>query len=538
MRTSLHTRVVSITLLLSALALVLAGGYLSSAVRDGLFSDRRDQIIDEAARAVANMQSTLETSTTTTIPESQAVVLDLIRDVQTSGGEERGVVLLRSPETTSDLKILEFTSRPELKGVISETLREEVRETASQRWQSVELPAPIENGSAPTPGIVVGAPLNVPLAGSYELYLFSSLENEQNTLELVHRVMLIAGGALLAALVGISWFSARLVVRPVEDAAAIAVRLADGQLTERMEEKGAHELTQLAHSFNEMAESLQEQITRLEELSHLQRRFVSDVSHELRTPITTIRMASEVLYSARDSFEPAIARSAELLSTQLDRFEELLADLLEISRFDAGAADLDAENADMAVLVQRAIDLTGPLAETKNAPLRFDSPEYEVTADVDVRRVERIVRNLVGNAIEHSEGQPVDVIVDGNDEAVAIVVRDQGMGMSPDQAAHVFDRFWRADPARARTTGGTGLGLAIALEDANLHGGWLQAWGQSGKGATFRLTLPRRAGKELSSSPLPLAPVVENVGNQDRTDSDPAAVPTFLSDFNDEDENS
>src|SRR5699024_9536329 len=295
------------------------GGYLSSAVRDGLFSDRRDQIIDEAARAVANMQSTLETSTTTTIPESQAVVLDLIRDLQTSGGEERGVVLLRSPETTSDLKILEFTSRPELKEIISEELRDEVRESASQRWQSVELPAPLENGSAPTPGIVVGAPLNVPLAGSYELYLFSSLENEQNTLELVHRVMLIAGGALLAALVGISWFSARLVVRPVEDAAAIAVRLADGQLTERMEEKGAHELTQLAHSFNEMAASLQEQITRLEELSHLQRRFVSDVSHELRTPITTIRMASEVLYSARDSFEPAIARSAELLSTQLDR---------------------------------------------------------------------------------------------------------------------------------------------------------------------------------------------------------------------------
>src|SRR5699024_9907199 len=121
-------------------------------------------------------------------------------------------------------------------------------------------------------------------------------------------------------------------------------RLADGQLTERMEEKGAHELTQLAHSFNEMAASLQEQITRLEELSHLQRRFVSDVSHELRTPITTIRMASEVLYSARDSFEPAIARSAELLSTQLDRFEELLADLLEISRFDEGAGELDAGN--------------------------------------------------------------------------------------------------------------------------------------------------------------------------------------------------
>src|SRR5699024_6001218 len=390
-------------------------------------------------------------------PESQAVVLDLIRDLQTSGGEERGVVLLRSPETTSDLKILEFTSRPELKEIISEELRDEVRESASQRWQSVELPAPLDNVSAHTPVIVVGAPLNVPLAGSYELYLFSSLENEQNTLELVHRVMLIAGGALLAALVGISWFSARLVVRPVEDAAAIAVRLADGQLTERMEEKGAHELTQLAHSFNEMAASLQEQITRLEELFHLQRRFVSDVSHKLRTPITTIRMASEVLYSARDSFEPAIARSAELLSTQLDRFEELLADLLEISRFDAGAADLDAENADITILVQRAIDLTAPLAETKNVPLRFKSPEYEVTADVDVRRVERIMRNLVGNAIEHSEGQPVDVIVGGSDDAVAIVVRDHGVGMSPDQAAHVFDRFWRADPARARTTGGTGL---------------------------------------------------------------------------------
>jgi two-component system sensor histidine kinase MtrB len=117
-----------------------------------------------------------------------------------------------------------------------------------------------------------------------------------------------------------------------------------------------------------------------------------------------------------------------------------------------------------------------------------------------------VLRNLLDNAVEHGEGRDVVVSVAADSDAVAVAVRDHGCGFNPGQELLVFDRFWRADPARARTTGGTGLGLAIALEDTRLHGGWLQAWGERGRGSVFRLTLPRTAGGHLAGSPLPLAP--------------------------------
>ena len=130
--------------------------------------------------------------------------------------------------------------------------------------------------------------------------------------------------------------------------------------------------------------------------------------------------------------------------------------------------------------------------------------EGDCVAEIDSRRVERILRNLVVNAVEHGEGRPVEIAVAGNDSAVAVLVRDHyGVGLRPGEGSLVFNRFWRADPARARTTGGTGLGLAISLEDARLHDGWLQAWGEPGVGC-FRLTLPRRAGVPIDDSPLPL----------------------------------
>ncbi|HUW15643.1 MAG TPA: MtrAB system histidine kinase MtrB, partial [Actinomycetes bacterium] len=279
------------------------------------------------------------------------------------------------------------------------------------------------------------------------------------------------------------------------------------------------DLARLATSFNHMAASLQRQIGQLEELSRVQRRFVSDVSHELRTPLTTVRMAADVLHDARVDFDPATSRSAELLQTQLDRFESLLTDLLEISRFDAGAAVLDPQATDLRGVVTRVVEMAAPLSERRQTTVRMDLPSDECIADVDVRRIERVLRNLVDNAVEHSEGRPVDVCVRCGDGAVAVSVRDHGVGLRPGESSLVFNRFWRADPARARTTGGTGLGLAIALEDASLHGGWLQAWGQPGDGANFRLTLPCRLQDELVSSPLPLEPA-----DADQTRRLPVAV--------------
>jgi two-component system sensor histidine kinase MtrB len=201
-----------------------------------------------------------------------------------------------------------------------------------------------------------------------------------------------------------------------------------------------------------------------------------------------------------------VARSAELLRAELDRFESLLSDLLEISRYDAGAAHLDAEPTDLVALARHVIETMDPLAERRGSELVLHVPQVPCVAEVDGRRIERILRNLVGNAIEHGEGRPITVLIAGDDDAVAVAVRDRGVGLAPTDVPMVFNRFWRADPARARTTGGTGLGLSIALEDAHLHNGWLQAWGDAGDGCQFRLTLPRRQGSELEGSPIPLEP--------------------------------
>ena len=273
-----------------------------------------------------------------------------------------------------------------------------------------------------------------------------------------------------------------------------------------MPARGTDDLAALARSFNDMGASLQDKLRELEELSKVQRQFVSDVSHELRTPLTTIRIAADVLFEAKDHLMPAAGRAAELLQGQLERFEELLSDLLEISRYDANVATLDAESADVCDLVRRAAADAEQLAARRGTRIDFRLPPEPCVAEVDRRRVERILRNLLDNAVEHGEGRDVVVTVATDRDAVAVAVRDHGVGFGPGEQHLVFDRFWRADPARARTTGGTGLGLAIALEDARLHRGWLQAWGERGKGSVFRLTLPRTPGQELAGSPLPLGP--------------------------------
>jgi two-component system, OmpR family, sensor histidine kinase MtrB len=358
-------------------------------------------------------------------------------------------------------------------------------------------------GQQRTPGLVFGARFG----SVYELYYYFPLTDEQASLAQAQRTLLLVGLAVVVLLAGIAWLVTRWVVIPVRLAAHGALRLSTGQLDERMAVRGSDELAALATSFNQMAASLQEKLRELEDLSQVQRQFVSDVSHELRTPLTTIMFAADVLFAAKDDLSAAPARSAELLQSQLERFESLLTDLLEISRYDANAATLDAEPVDLCDVARQSADVAQQLAERRGTKIEFRLPAEPCIAEVDRRRVERILRNLLVNAVEHGENREAIVTVAGDSAAVAIVVRDFGVGLRPGEEQLVFDRFWRADPARARTTGGTGLGLAIALEDARLHGGWLEAWGAPGRGSVFRLTLPRLSGEELVGSPLPLAPI-------------------------------
>jgi two-component system sensor histidine kinase MtrB len=510
-RRSLHLRVVLTTLVLSAVVVAGIGYVLLTRVTDGLLDAKIRSSLDEARAGIADTQKKLDAADPT---QSVITLLDqIVGQLASRAGSPPlyDVVTFRSGGAGTLRSGPEVASRTVDAASVPTELRTSVVETQGDAYTYTLIR--YTDGQASVPGLAVGAPVSV-AGGAYELYYLFPLTQEQDTFDLVRQALAVAGLVLVLLLGGIAWLVTRQVVDPVRMAARTAERFSSGRLEERMAVHGDDDLARLARSFNHMAGSLQRQIRQLEDLSRVQRRFVSDVSHELRTPLTTVRMAADVLHEARTDFDPATARSAELLQNQLDRFESLLVDLLEISRYDAGAAVLDAEPVDVRDVVRRVVDAAEPLAERRHTEIRLHLPERRCVVEADPRRIERVLRNLVVNAIEHGEGRPVDVRVASDGRAVAVGVRDHGVGLRPGEASLVFNRFWRADPARARTTGGTGLGLAIALEDTRLHGGWLQAWGQPGDGAHFRLTLPRRVDGELTVSPLPLEPPDARIGRR------------------------
>ncbi len=491
-------RVVSSTLVVGIGTVIALGAYATTQIRDGLVEDRVDRILAESARDATIAQERASSTTAANPADMQELVYELFIELRSLGGDQRGIVIVRSPENSSQIPLTVGELPTGVGAPISAAMRAAVDGGTDQPWQFVELTNPS------VPGVVVGAPLDLGPAGPYELYFVYSLADEQATLDLIQQILTVGAVVLVGLVVAMTWFVTSQAVRPVRQAARVASRLAEGRLSERMSVRGHDEMATLAQTFNDMAESLQRQITRLEHLSRLQRRFVSDVSHELRTPLTTIRMASDVLHDARGDLDPAAARSAELLSTQLDRFEALLADLLEISRIDAGAAQLEFESMDVADVVRDEVEAMIPVAAGMGVTIAMRVGEGTHTASIDRPRVGRIVRNLLSNAVEHASDAGVEVAVASNRRGVAVLVRDHGVGLTTQQVDRVFDRFWRADAARARTMGGTGLGLSIAREDAHLHDGTLEVWGAPGQGASFRLLLPRTAEGLGKNAPLPL----------------------------------
>jgi two-component system sensor histidine kinase MtrB len=504
-RRSLQFRTVLTTLLLSITSFAVVGAYLSNQIANNLFQERLTQAESETLYNVKQVQETFDGAQVTDQSSVITLVYDTLNAVEGRGNViQRRYVFEAMPEQTKPRnRWVESRASDQLTiSVIPPELRKAVQESGKdQFWASISFPV----GTEDRPGIAVGN--KVRFNGTvYELYLIYDLNSAQKTLDEIQNVLWAGGAALVLMIGGIAWYVTRNVVSPVSHAALVSEKLAAGQLQERMVVKGEDEVARLGASFNHMAASLQEQITQLATLSQMQQRFVSDVSHELRTPLTTVRMAAEVLYDARHDFDPINKRSAELLYNQVERFQSLLADLLEISRFDAGVAVLDAEATDILQLVSHVIDGVGPVAAEYGSEIVLNCRHESIIVEMDARRIDRILRNLVLNALEHGEGKPIHISVSANESAVAIAVRDHGIGMTPAEAARVFDRFWRADPARARTTGGSGLGLSIAAEDTKLHNGWLQAWGNKGTGSNFRLTLPLRQGEAITKSPLQLEP--------------------------------
>jgi two-component system sensor histidine kinase MtrB len=517
-RRSITLRVVGATLVLSLTVLALLGQLVMRGVRDGLVDAKVSASRAQAAAGFASAQSRLQAAGT----PQRANVGQLLTQIVTALRDQAGssslyeLVLVPSPTVDADvpagrLRIATGGVRPaSVPTAMADTLAEEPGSRAD-RFASIcygGTDEPCAPDAPRVPAFVVGTQFNISGAGAYQLYFLFPMTAEAKTLDLVRSRLALAALALLVLLGAIAALVTRSVVQPVRSAARVAERLAAGGLAERMVERGEDDFAKLASSFNGMASALQRQIRQLEDLSRLQQQFVSDVSHELRTPLTTVRMAADLLYDGREDYPAHAARAAELMHDQVERFEALLAELLEISRFDAGAAVLEAEPTDVRSVVRRVVASVEPMATAQyGSHIRVEEPTRECIAEIDPRRIERILRNLLLNALEHGEGRDVRIRVAVDDDAVAVSVRDYGVGLRSGEAALVFNRFWRADPARARVSGGTGLGLSIALEDAHLHGGWLQAWGEPRAGAQFRLTLPRTAGGVLRESPIPLEPV-------------------------------
>lgn len=510
-RRSLRFRTILITLALTALTILVACVWMALVIQDDLFQARKDQVLDDSLRATQAAQATLDSAAPQGDSARLQSLMTQVGTILTQQSSSDIIATFRIDRSASQIAPQNLTTGLD-EEIISDELRQAVQaDPTRQQWQSVAL----ATNNTTVPGIIVGQQLLVPDVGGYELYFAYDLESASETLTFVHTTLWIVGIGLVLLIGAISWFVLRSITIPIGEAADTSAKLAAGELGVRLAVRGEDELATLGRSFNAMADSIESQIKELADLSLVQQRFVSDVSHELRTPLTTIRLATHMINDRRDEFDPATARAAELLNAQVQRFETLLTDLLEISRYDAGSVQLELEPTSLAHLAEDVIASMQQLAEQHGTDVRLVAPGGYSPVDMDPRRVRRVVRNLLGNAIEHGEGRPIVVTVDSNQQAVAIGVRDYGLGMKPGDVERVFDRFWRADPSRTRTIGGTGLGLSIALGDAKLHGGELAVWSDLGRGSHFVLTLPRQSSRLTAPSPIPADPGDDSVAGID-----------------------
>lgn len=499
-RRSLFLKVFSLAAFLSIALIYIVGSNVYGRISNGIVEAKISSAISQGRAALQYAEYRFTIAGLNRNVDYGLIADELVKSTNISAEESgREVVLINAAGKKIGGIPSVSTSNFLLPEAVPSSLRKDVVANDELSWRRGNLE--YVNGKI-TPGIYVGRVIEIPRAGKYEMYIAYDFAAQQSSIDLIGRSLWGTGFLLIALILLTASIVLRLVIRPVQVAAEVAESLTAGDLQRRMSVKGEDEIARLGLAFNQMATTLSNQISKLENLSRVQQRFVSDVSHELRTPLTTIRMASDVIHAAKSNFDPTIARSAELLLSQIEKFEQLLQDLLEVSRFDAEAAVLSLNRIDIAALVRRCSEDFALLAEEKGTILRIHGCESPMYADVDTRRIERIVRNLITNAVDHCESKPVDITAGENESAISISIRDYGVGLAKQYWSRVFDRFWRADPSRSRIRGGTGLGLSIAKEDAILHGGDIKVWGELGLGANFVLTIPKKVGVPISNAPI------------------------------------
>ena len=502
-RESLQFRALATAGVLMFLSFLAVGWSLSSQIATSLFENQKSQALQESISGFRNVQSVLKSSEMRSDSEIRRNVSRTLTVLDAGASGKRSWILVPLegqgkqgfiPEQSSD-KSLNSSSIPT-------DFKNTVRNRDGVYWQTSTITTFENNRERTYPVLIVGTHVSIAQNPSYGLFTVYDMTDSSETIAHINFVLFGGFCALLTVVLSVVWFVTRFVVRPITQTAITAERLAAGDLDQRVSVKGEDQAARLGISFNRMADSLQEKIVQLERLSTLQQRFVSDVSHELRTPLSTVRLGTELLYDSRENMTPMQVRSVELLHGQVDRFQSMLADLLEISRFDAGSAMLTIDTEDFIQVLSNILQEALPHLERTNTKLNVHTNHESIMVDMDRVRIERVLRNLLYNAIEHGESRPIDVYVDANATNLGIAVRDHGIGLSEDEAVQVFNRFWRADTSRKRTLGGTGLGLSIAAEDVRLHGGTLEAWGEKGRGACFTMNLPLVHGAPLGESPV------------------------------------
>jgi signal transduction histidine kinase len=458
------------------IAFMLVAGLSGAALAAGSYLAARESRLDDSVeRALDQSRFNLEfASSVLASPQSRTEAVRQLLDALERRSGFATAVRLEGQDFSSSISIRPAQAPPDL---VAQVRRGQL---AYQRTEFADVPYLVVGGR------VSGA----------ELYFFFSEAQLFDELGQLRTILLVGLALLVLVAGGVGTLVARRTLAPVAEASAAARSLAEGLLATRLPPGGRDEFGAWAASFNEMAEALEGKIAALSEAQARERRFTSDVAHELRTPVTALVGEASLLSEHLDRMPPEARRPAELVVADIARLRRLVEDLMEISRLDAGQGAVRLEPVDLASLVDATI-----LARGWTDRVRVQGAAAVVESDR--RRLEQIVANLVGNALEHG-GRDVTVRTGAEDAGAYVEVEDQGLGITPEHRERIFDRFYKADPSR--TGSGSGLGLAIALENARLLGGDIEVWSERDRGSRFTLRLPPPSvAKRLQSGDGPVA---------------------------------
>ncbi|MFJ8145705.1 ATP-binding protein [Streptomyces sp. NPDC096048] len=474
----LRVRLVVAFTLVAVVATVTTGALTFREARTGVLQQSQDTVIEDFRHRVNTLVPNYR------FPPDESDLRSFAVDVSRGGRSQNWRVLVAYRDASA-------TSGPgDSFRELSPAMRESVRTRRATVFQRVT-----RDGH---PSLVVGMP--VTFAGEYtterrasglEVYLTVPQREEQGYVDALVTAIERATVPALALAVLIALLAARGVLRPVRALRRATRSIAEGRLDTRLAVQGSDELADLSRTFNETAAALEGSVAELRRMEAGARRFAADVSHELRTPLAAMSAVTDVLDEDAAGLDDDTAMAVRLISEETTKLAGLVDDLMEISRFDAGAAALHLDEIDLAESVRRTLASRGWL-DTVEACL----PEPgALRGRVDPRRVDVVVANLVANALRHG-APPVRLHLYGEDDPHAgrqavVVVGDGGGGIPESVLPHVFDRFYKSDSARTRSEG-SGLGLAITAENVRLHGGTVRAANHPDGGAVFTVVLPLR----------------------------------------------